>query len=153
MTRSFDRRDRLVAALLAGIAGGIGVAIYAALSELDEGNGPGVTYTFLASAVLGPAAANQPWAVPVGVATLFAATIAWAYAYVYAAQRQPQLIARPIVSGIFFGMIVWFIDLLVLLVVTRFTPTLYSLDSTFIGAVAFFGIPLAFVAARFLRAR
>ena len=153
MTHPFDRRDRFVAVLGAGFAGGLALAIYAALSELDDASGPGTTYAFLASLVVGPAAANQPWAVPLGVVVLFAAALAWAYAYVSAAERQPQLITRPLISGIFFGMVVWFINLLVLVAVNRFTPALYALDRDLIGDIVFFGIPLAFTAARFLRAR
>jgi MFS superfamily sulfate permease-like transporter len=155
MTRSLVGRDRLVAGVAAGIVAGITVAAFAAFSEWSTGASPAATYTFLASLIVGQAAAagGASWVVPLGIAGLFAGSIAWAFGYLYAARRQPQLLTRPLISGIGFGIIVWFVNQLVLVTMNRFTPTFYGLDRDLIAYVIFFGVPLAFTAARLLRAR
>jgi hypothetical protein len=109
----------------------------------------------LASLIAGqPAvAAGGSWVVPLGVGGLFAGSIAWAFGYLYAAQRQPQLLTRPLISGIGFGLIVWFVNQLVLVTLDRWAPTFYGLDRDLIAFVIFFGVPLAFTAARLLRGR
>jgi hypothetical protein len=153
MTRSPARRDWIVAGLAAGIAAGLTIAAFAAFSEFDAGESPAATYVFLASLIVGPEAAQETWAVPLGIAGLFAASIGWASGYLWAARRQPQLLTRPLISGIGFGAVVWFVNLLVLVTMNRFAPTLYGLDRDLIAYIGFFGIPLAFVASRLLRAR
>jgi hypothetical protein len=53
--------------------------------------------------------------------------------------------------GIGFGIIVWFVNLLVLVAANRFAPTFFGLDRDLIAYIGFFGLPLAFVASRLLR--
>jgi hypothetical protein len=155
MTRTFVRRDWVVAGVAAGIVAGITIAAFAAFTQWSVGASPADTYTFLASLIVGPAAAasGEGWVVPVGVAGLFAGSIAWAFGYLSAAQRQRQLLTRPLISGIGFGIIVWFVNQLVLVTMDRFTPTFAGLDRDLIAYVIFFGVPLAFTAARLLRGR
>jgi hypothetical protein len=154
MTRSFARRDWILAGVAAGIVSGLTLAAFAAFSQAGAGESPAATYTFLASLIVGTAAAGGgAWVVPLGIAGLFAGTIAWAFGYLYAARRQPQLLSRPLVSGIGFGLVVWFVNLLVLVAMNRFAPTFVGLDRDLIAYVIFFGVPLAFVVARLLRGR
>jgi hypothetical protein len=43
------------------------------------------------------------------------------------------------------------VNLLVLVAANRFAPTFFGLDRDLIAYIAFFGMPLAFVASRLLR--
>jgi hypothetical protein len=155
MTRTIVRRDWLAAGVAAGIVAGLTVSAFAAFSQWNDGRSLTDTYTFLASLIVGPqtAAAGGTWVVPLGIAGLFAGSIAWAFGYLYAARRQAQLLTRPLVSGIGFGIVVWFVNQLVLVTMNRFTPTFYGLDRDLIAYVIFFGLPLAFTAAKLLRGR
>jgi hypothetical protein len=155
MTRSSSiTREWLVPAIGAGLVSGITLAAFAAFAQVRAGQPIAATYTFLASAVGGPVFGEGASAVPVGVAVLFAGTIFWAFGYVYGARHQPQLVARPLISGAAFGVIVWFVMQVVLVGVGKFTaPNIYSFDRDMVAFLLFFGIPLAFVAARLMRAK
>jgi hypothetical protein len=155
MTRSaFVKRDWLVAGLSAGIVSGITLAIFAAIADTRAGQPLGSTYAFLAASVGGDALGENPSAVPAGVAVLFAATILWAFGYIYAARHQSQLLTRPLLSGAGFGVIVWFVMQVVLVGAGHFTaPNIYTFDRDMVGFILFFGIPLALTASRLLRTR
>jgi hypothetical protein len=151
MNRTLDRRDWIVAGVVAGIAAGITVSAFAALNDVQAGDSPLATYAYVATVFAGPQAQGAPWAIPVGVVAVFGAAIAWAFGYISAARRQRQLLRRPLLSGIGFGIIVWFVNLLVLVAANRFAPTLFGLDRDLIAYIGFFGLPLAFVVSRLLR--
>jgi hypothetical protein len=151
MNRTLDRRDWIVAGVVAGIAAGITVSAFAAFNDLQTGDSPLATYAFVATVFAGPQAQGAPWAVPLGILAVFGASIGWAFGYLTAARRQRQLLRRPLLSGIGFGIIVWFVNLLVLVAANRFAPTFFGLDRDLIAYIAFFGMPLAFVASRLLR--
>jgi hypothetical protein len=153
MTRPLVLRDWLAAGIGAGLVSGITLAAFAAFAEVRSGQPVSATYTFLASAVGGSTLGDGPSALPVGVVVLFAGTILWAFGYVYGALRQPQLVTRPLVSGAAFGLIVWFVMQAVLVGAGHFSaPTIYTFDRDMVAFLVFFGIPLAWVAARLLRA-
>jgi hypothetical protein len=142
------------AALVAGIVSGITLAAFAAFAETRAGLPVTATYTFLASAVGGPVFGEGPSAVPVGVLVLFAGTILWAFGYLYAAQKQPQLLTRPLISGTGFGIIVWFVMQAMLVGAGHFTaPTIYTFDRDMVAFIVFFGLPLAFTVSRLVRVK
>jgi len=154
MAVTLVRRDWIVAGFGAGIASGITLALFSAFAQRKGGNAISGTYRFLADAVAGPQSAGASWAVPLGVLVLFACTTLWAFGYLYAAQKQPQLLARPLISGVGFGVIVWFVMQALLIPIGRFAqPTIYTFDRDIVAFTIFFGVPLAFVAARLTRAR
>jgi hypothetical protein len=155
MTRSLGRgRDWLIAGIGAGLVSGITLAAFAAFAESRAGAPASATYTFLAACVGGSALGESDAAVPVGVLVLFAGTILWAFGYLYAAQKQPQLLARPLISGAGFGIIVWFVMQAVLVGAGHFTaPNIYTFDRDMVAFLVFFGIPLAFTASRLMRPR
>ncbi len=154
MTRPLVSRDWLLAGAGAGIVSGITLTIFAAIADTRAGQPLGSTFAFLASCVGGDALGANPSAVPLGVAVLFAATILWAFGYLYAAQKQSQLLARPLISGAGFGLIVWFVMQAVLVGAGHFTqPTIYTFDRDMVAFLIFFGIPLAFTASRLMRVR
>jgi hypothetical protein len=154
MTQPLTSPRSLIAGFGSGLVSGITLAIFAALSEYKIGEPVSKTYTFLASAVAGDSILTSSLAVPLGVLVLFAGTTLWAFGYVYTAQKQPQLVTRPLFSGSFFGFIVWFVNQAVLAVSGHFTGLNMDIivrDLT--GFVVFYGLPMAFVAARLMRAR
>jgi hypothetical protein len=154
MTRSLVQRDWLIAGVVAGLVSGVTLAAFAAFAEVRAGLPVSNTYAFLAAAVGGPALSDAPAAVPAGVLVLFAGTILWSFGYIYAASKQSQLLSRPLISGAGFGLIVWFVMQAVLVGAGHFTaPTIYTFDRDMVAFLVFFGVPVAFVASRMLRAR
>jgi hypothetical protein len=153
MTRTLERRDLLLAAAGSGLAAALATALYAALNQWQGGESLADTYVFFTAVVGGAATAATPLAVPAGIVVLFAASIAWAYGYVTAAQRQGQLLTRPLISGIGLGVVVWVVNQVVLVAANRFSPSLWALDRDLIGCIAFFAIPLTVTASRLMRER
>jgi hypothetical protein len=99
----------------------------------------------------GPSAADQSWSIPAGVVVLVLGSIAWAFGYLSAARQRPQILGRPLISGFFFGLIVWCINLLVVVAANRFFPTVHGIDRELLGSTVFFGVPLAFAVSFVLR--
>ncbi len=154
MTQPPISRVSLVAAIGSGIVSGVTLAAFAALVQYRDRQPLTGTYTFLASVFGGDNLGSGPFAVQLGVLVLFAGTILWAFGYVYTAQTQPQLVTRPLFSGGFFGFIVWLVNMAVLGVSGHFKGlTMDIIVTELTGFVVFFGLPLAFVAARLMRAR
>ena len=83
----------------------------------------------------------------------FTINLTWGIAYAYLAARTPQLVARPLTSGIVFG-------LFVLLMTVVFAtggkvanwPTLGEAGRQMIGYAFFYGLPLAYLTARRMKA-
>jgi hypothetical protein len=154
MTRSLVQRNWLVAGLVAGLISGVTLGAFAAFAEMRAGLPVSNTYTFLAAAVGGPGLSDSSAAVPAGVLVLFAGTILWSFGYIYAASKQSQLLSRPLISGAGFGLIVWFVMQAVLVGAGHFTaPTIYTFDRDMVAFLVFFGVPVAFVVSRMLRAK
>lgn len=148
------RREWIPAGLTAGIVGAITIDAFRLAVHW-----PGVAYanptehyTFVASVLVGSAAVGAPWAVPLGITLHVLVSIGWAFGYLYVAQHQPQLMRRPFTSGFFFGVVVWFVMLAVLIPAGKYqAPTIQSFDRDIIAHTLFFGIPLAYVGARLAR--
>jgi hypothetical protein len=148
------RRDWVAAGIGAGLTASVTLAAFAALSQWSAGYPIDGTYTYLAGKLAGPGADGAPWAVPAGIATLVVGSIGWALAYVYAAQKQPQLFTRPWVSGIVFGAIVWLVMNAVQIPVGELHPlSIFDEDRNVFALALFFGVPIALVSARLTRAR
>ena len=154
MNRLLVSRDWLVAGVGAGLVAGLTAAAFAAFNELRAGRPASDTYTFIASAAGGPGLGDGPLAVPAGVIVLFVLAILWAFAYLYASQKQSQLLTRPLLSGAGLGVIVWFVMQAVLVGAGHFSaPTIYTFDRDMVAYIIFFGVPLAFTASRLMPAR
>ena len=62
--------------------------------------------------------------------------------------------SRPLLSGVGFGIIVWFVMQAVLVGAGKFTaPNIYTFDRDMVAFIVFFGVPLALTAARLVRSR
>jgi hypothetical protein len=139
---------------LAGIAGGVTIDAYLlVVGALSNGPGPQQLYTFIASALVGQAAYALPGMVWLGVVAHAAISIGWGVGFAYAAVTTPQIASRPYFSGVLFGLVVFIVMQLVTAAagVARL-PTSAQMASGIVAHTLFFGIPVALVVAKRLRA-
>lgn len=146
-------RRILMIGTLAGITGGILIDAYFiafSLATTHAADIPGL-YQSVAVGTLGKGALTDPNAAWLGFVVHYAVSIAWGIAYVYAAAQSPQVAARPIVSGIFFGIVVYLmVQLLAIVANTFYLGDVDNYVNGFVAYTLFFGIPVALVA-RFSR--
>ncbi len=142
-------------AIAAGIVGGIFIDLFIYLTTIMPQHGSMISlWQFIASTAFGSAAfASQSYAW-IGLAIHFAVSIAWAAGYTYLASTQPGVNARPVVSGLVFGFVVWCIMQLALytvqeLHITSATQVVLSI----IAHMLFFGLPVALVVHAQLRSQ
>jgi hypothetical protein len=158
MTWTLTGRQGL-AAIVAGLAGAvllhvclllIGPALSPALALT-----PAALYIFIASTLVGPgAAAADPRFVWLGVGLHLAVSLGWAFGYVYAARSLGQLLRRPVISGLLFGLVIYFTMLLVLVAANLFTkPTPGSVGFGLLANCVFFGLPVALIVAGMAKER
>ncbi|HYZ17451.1 MAG TPA: hypothetical protein VE591_13665 [Candidatus Acidoferrum sp.] len=157
MERTARLRDEIGAGIAAGITGGILLAVClqgaAVLAGTPLGTAIVQNYSFIASVAIGPSAFRNPGsAVPIGILIHFCIAIAWALGYVYLVRAQPQLIARPIISGLVFGLVVdAFMNIMLIMggVYHRpSSPGVFGLS--LLAHCVFYGIPVAVVVSRLL---
>lgn len=147
----------LRAGIIAGLVGGAVDGIFLVAALVFQGQPLATALVgFFQSAAAGAIGKGMAYSSPafawLGVAMYFLLGIAWALAFAYLAQQRRQLIARPLVSGIVFGFVVWTITQVVLLGAGLFqTTTSTSLAISLIAYCAFFGIPVAYANARLSR--
>jgi hypothetical protein len=139
--------------ILAGLVGGVLIDAYLlAVGALSHGLTPAQLYMFVASGLIGKAAYAFPGTVALGAAMHLVISAGWGVGYAYAALGSPQLLARPLISGIVFGLFVY----LIMQIVEALTGIWHvpSANDAFTAIVAhslFFGIPVAYVVSRRLR--
>jgi hypothetical protein len=77
----------------------------------------------------------------------FCISIGWAGGYAYMALTQPFINQRWVVSGLVYGVVVYFLMQLILLFDNNFhyPDTLWQFANSIIGHTLFFGLPVAFV--------
>lgn len=146
-------RAEIEAGVVAGIAGGVLFDLFLLGAQTTQGMPLAAviqeTYTFIASAVLGPSALANPAAPAIGFVLHFLVSIGWAFGYVYLVRSQPQLLARPWVSGAAFGLIVYVFMQLVLLTAGLYhRPNPAALGTGLIAHLLFYGIPVALLVSR-----
>lgn len=156
MERTATLRDEIAAGAAAGIAGGIASHAFllavAVAGGAPLGTAASELYRFIASAAVGRDGATQPSALPLGVALHFAVAIGWALGYVYLARTQPQVLTRPVVSGLAFGAVVFVFMNVVLIAAGLYgRPTAASAAVGIVEHLVFYGLPVALVASRLLR--
>jgi hypothetical protein len=148
-------RDQLRTGLVAGIAGGVLIDVFLFSAQFATGTPADKlagNFVFIAAVVLGQSAYTNPGAVPLGVVLHLCVAIGWALGYVYLAREQPQLVARPWISGAAYGLVVYVFMEIILITAGlyhRVAPGL--LFTQLIAHVVFYGIPVALIASRMLR--
>jgi len=149
--------SRLRAVLIGGsIAGALDI-LFAITYAAFNGLTPVKLLQTVASGLLGNAAfdGGVPAAM-LGLAGHFGMSYLWATLFMAAASRLPQLVAKPAVSGPIFGILVFFTMRLVVLPLSAFPfpivfrPLSWGLD--LLSHMFFFGLPIALLAAKALRA-
>jgi hypothetical protein len=135
-------------ALAAGIAGGALLNAFLWFMLLrPAGASIASLWTQIATQAIGPGMAGNPNAALVGLSIHAIISIVWAGAYAYLATERAVLNARWPVSGIAYGIVVYLIMQIVLLVAGHFEYP--HAPNDFVIAVlahaVFFGLPVAFV--------
>jgi hypothetical protein len=148
-------RDRLAAGIVAGVGAALLIVLFLFLLQWNgAAPAPAAFFTFAAAALLGPVAYANPAAATIGVGLIFVLAIAWALGYVYLARAQPQLLARPFVSGAVFGVIVYIFTQIALLTAGLYhRPAPDLLGKELVGVLVFYGIPVALIVSSFARRR
>ena len=148
-------RDQLKAGLVAGLAAGILLDVFLFAMQLATGTPPDKlagNFVFIAAVLLGPSAATNPAAVPLGIVLHFCVAIGWALGFVYLVRSQPQLVTRPWISGAAFGLVVYVFMEIILITAGlyhRVAPGL--LTTQLVAHIVFYGIPVAVISSRMLR--
>jgi MFS family permease len=141
--------------ILGGLAGAILIDAYRLIVEtLAHGSGEMERhYRRVAAAVIGSIAYAYPGAAYAGVAIHVIIAITWGVGYTYVALQSPRVAHRPIVSGFFFGVVVYISMAIISAlsgIVVHMSPQ--SVFYELIAHTIFFGIPLALVVDARLRA-
>jgi hypothetical protein len=139
---------RLVArAFAAGIAGGILLDLFLYFAVLlPQHTGLIAMWQFIASTAFGKVAFTSTSYAWIGLLMHFCVSIAWAAGYGYLAETQPGVNARPAISGLVFGFVVWGVMQLALYTVQALQLASFSQAIlTIIAHTVFFGLPVALV--------
>lgn len=138
-------------ALLAGVAGAVTIDAYLFLTTVLPAHASIVgLWQWVASGVVGRVAFTNPAFAWFGLLIHIVVSCGWAGGYAYLTRSQPFLNQRWVVSGLFYGIMVYVFMQLLLLGAHLFT---FPDDAgAVINALAahsiFFGLPVAFVVAR-----
>jgi hypothetical protein len=135
--------------VVAGLAGAVAIAAYAIVVFVLGTHGMSLSgfYQYVASGAIGQAAYAGPSGVAIGVALHLAIGMAWGAGYAYAAARTPQILARPLVSGVVFGLVVMVAMQIVEVAANIYThlPSTFELVNALVAHIAFFGVPIAYI--------
>lgn len=156
MERTITLRDQLRAGLVAGVGGGVLIALFIFAAELAAGMPPSalwLNFAFITATLFGPGhQGNAAMLLPVGVVVHFCVAIGWALGYAYLVRTQPQLVAHPWVSGVGFGIVVYVFMMIMLIMGGQYhRPPPAVLGAQLVAHIAFYGIPVALIVARLLR--
>jgi hypothetical protein len=150
--------SRLRAVLIGGsIAGALDI-LFAITYAAVNGVAPVKLLQTVASGLLGEAAFDGGVPVAIlGLAGHFSMSYLWATLFVAAASRVTPLVSKPAVTGPIFGVLVFFTMRLIVLPLSAFPypivfkPLSWGLD--LLSHMFFFGLPIAFAAAKAIRGR
>jgi hypothetical protein len=113
----------------------------------------GEIFQFYAALLVGKTAACNPKCELIGLATNLVISSAWGIGYAYVVASRPGLLARPFGAGILYGFIVYAAMQLMALAANVFTaPDALRFYNELVAYTFFFGVPIAYVARRRMRA-
>jgi hypothetical protein len=141
------------AGILAGIGGLVVLSLYGLIVGVAHGLAPGaalaLTLAYAARVIVGPGTPLETGSVSLVVFVTLLVAIGWGIGFALVAQSRRQLIARPITSGIGFGVIIFFFMQLVFVGVNAFVqPGPNNAVIALCGSSFFFGVPVATIVAR-----
>ena len=145
-------RNVIRAGSLGGIAGILILALYGLIVGLVHGRSPAsasaLTLAYGARIIVGPGTPVDTGSASLVAFVAFVVAIGWGIGFAFVARSQPQLIARPITSGIGFGVIIFFFMQLVFVAVNAFVqPGPNNAVIALFGCSVFFGVPVAWTVA------
>jgi hypothetical protein len=130
--------------------------LYAALLSSILGRGPAAMLRFVASGPFPPATEMGMAGSILGLVTHFVLMFVMATVFMIAARNWPGLLAKPIQSGILYGLVTYVV-MNWIVVPVRFEvplpPKPISIVSQLFAHVVLVGIPIAMIAAKMLRPR
>jgi hypothetical protein len=138
----------LAPGLIAGLTGAVTMDAYLIVVLVFGTHAVTLTgfYQYIASGAIGTAAYEGTSGAALGAALHLAIGAAWGVGYAYAAARTPQVLARPLISGIAFGFVVMLAMQLVEVAANIYRlPDTFALANGFIAHTVFFGIPIAYI--------
>jgi hypothetical protein len=138
-------------ALLAGIAGAVLFDAYLWPTNIMPSHSTiFAMWQWVASAVVGPVALTSPTYAWLGMLVHLAVSIGWAGGYAYLTRSQPFLNQRWLISGLFYGFMVYVFMQLVMLGahVFVFPDNADVVLNSVIAHCVFFGLPVAYVVAK-----
>jgi uncharacterized membrane protein YagU involved in acid resistance len=146
------------AVLIGGLIAGALDLLFALTNAAVNGMVPPRLLQLVASGLLGQDAYAGGWPTALlGLAAHFALSFLWAAIFVTAASRMPRLVARPVLSGAIFGVIVFLSMRLVVLPLSAFPhPVSFKTLSAGLDLLShmfLFGLPIALAAAKAIRPR
>lgn len=155
MERTVNLREGLSAGLIAGAAGGILTDLFLIVAQLAVGSPSGEPANgiagFFAAALLRDPAMTNPALIALGVLLRFCIAVGWGLGYAYLIRRQPQLLARPWISGTAFGLVVYTFVQIVALGGGYHPPKAAEIEIALLANIVFYGIPVALTVSRLLR--
>jgi hypothetical protein len=149
-------RDQLSAGLVAGVAGGILLALFYIVALAATGGRFGTLAglaTWIAGALLGASAWANPASPAIGVVLHVIVAIGWALGYVYLIRSQPQLLEHPWLSGAAFGLVVYvFMQIALVADADWHRPSgPLVLAAGLVSHIVFYGMPVGLLVSRSLR--
>jgi len=149
------RRSGLWAVLVGGCIGGLLDIVFAISWAGFNGVAPARLLQTVASGLLGNSAFEG--GIPIaflGLALHFGMSLLWASVFLMLARRSPKITLHPVVSGVLFGVIVFFVMRLIVLPLSAFPgPVSFKLLSTVLDLLShtfLFGLPIALAARKAL---
>lgn len=141
------------AGILAGIGGIVVLVLYGLIVGIAHGLAPGaasaLTLAYAARVIVGPGTPLETGSISLVAFVTLLVAIGWGTGFAFVARSQRQLIARPITSGIGFGVIIFFFMQLVFVGVNAFVqPGPNNAVLALCGCSFFFGVPVATIVAR-----
>jgi len=141
-------------ALLAGIAGAVTIDVYLYLAAVLPAHASMLAlWQWIASGAIGPVAFTNPAFAWLGLLVHVVVSIGWAGGYAYLASTQTYLNARWLISGVFYGFMVYIFMMLIQLGahIFVFPANADVVLNAVIAHCVFFGLPVAFVVAKTAR--
>lgn len=156
-TRVNSGRDAFSAALWAGISGWLLIDLYLVITHgliFHDATAMQVSQ-WDASNALGAAAFDGGIGTALlGLAMHFCVSMLWAAAYAVAALQFPVLVRRPLLSGICFGLVVFAVMIFGIVPLGHASQpgrsTSIKFANTILAHVVAFGIPVAYITAKYL---
>lgn len=155
MERTVNPRAGLSAGLIAGIGGGILTDLFLIATQFAVGTPGGEAapgfFGFIGAALLRDPSMTSPALITLGVLLHFCIAVGWGIGYAYLIRRQPQLLARPWISGAAFGLVVYTFVQIVSLGSGYHPPKAAEIEIALLANIVFYGIPVALTVSRLLR--